>query len=296
MTVNTHCGYVALIGRPNVGKSTLLNHVLGQKISITSRKPQTTRHQILGVKTEGRQQMIFVDTLGMHAKEVKAINRVMNRAAESVLKEVDVIVWLVDQHWTAEEERILQKLANSKVPVILAVNKVDMVKDKKHLLPYLQDISAHYPFADVIPLSAKLGQQVDVLEKTLAEFMPTMPFLFAENQVTDRTERFLAAEIVREKLMRFLGQELPYSVTVEIDLFKENEDGLLEISATILVERNSQKAMIIGKGGSKLKEIGREARLDMKRTFDQKVFLQLWVKVKNGWSDDERALKSLGYK
>lgn len=295
MTTDTHCGYVALIGRPNVGKSTLLNHILGQKISITSRKPQTTRHQILGVKTEGNQQMVFVDTPGMHIKEVKAINRVMNRAAESVLKEVDVIVWLVDQHWTPEEDRILQKLASNKIPVILAVNKIDMVKDKKQLLPYLQEVSPRYAYADVIPVSAKNGQQVDVLEKKLAEFMPAMPFLFAEDQVTDRTERFLAAEIVREKLMRFLGQELPYSVTVEIDLFKENEDGLLEIAATILVERNSQKAMIIGKGGSKLKEIGREARLDMKRAFDQKVFLQLWVKVKSGWSDDERALKSLGY-
>lgn len=291
----TLCGYVALIGRPNVGKSTLLNRILGQKISITSCKPQTTRHQILGVKTAAHQQMIFVDTPGMHRNEVKAINRVMNRAADSVLKTVDVIVWLVDQHWTAEEERIIQKLSQCKLPVILAVNKVDTVKDKKQLLPYLEQVAAKYDFVDVIPLSVKHGQQVDVLEKRLASFMPSMPFLFAEDQVTDRTERFLAAEIIREKFMRFLGQELPYSVTVEIDLFKENEDGLLNISATILVERNSQKAMIIGKGGSKLKEIGREARLDMKRAFEQKVFLQLWVKVKSGWSDNERALKSLGY-
>ena len=291
----TRCGYVALIGRPNVGKSTLLNRVLGQKISITCRKPQTTRHQIMGVKTFAHQQLIFVDTPGMHSNEVKAINRVMNRAAERVLKEVDVIVWLIDQHWTAEEERILQKLASVKVPVILAINKIDVLKDKTQLLPYLQDVAAKYTFYDVVPISAKYDQQVEILEQKLVMLMPEVPFLFTEDQITDRTERFLAAEMIREKLMRYLGQELPYCVAVEIDLFKETDDGLLEISATILVERNSQKAMIIGKSGSKLKEIGREARLDMKRFFDRKVYLQLWVKVRSGWSDNKRALKSLGY-
>lgn len=289
------CGFVAIVGRPNVGKSTLLNHILGQKLSITSRKPQTTRHQILGIKTEDDVQVVYVDTPGLHLKEVKAINRYMNKAATDALKGVDVVVFVVDrQRWTDDDELVLQKLKHTRCPVILAVNKIDRIKEKEILLPYLSDVSQKMEFAHIIPISAEKGHNVDQLQKVVASFVPESVHHYPEDQITDRSQRFLAAELVREKIMRQLGDELPYSVTVEIEEFKQ-EEKILRISAKILVEREGQKKIIIGDKGGQLKIIGRDARLDMERLFDSKVMLSLWVKVKSGWADSERALKSLGY-
>lgn len=289
------CGYVAIVGRPNVGKSTLLNHLLGQKISITSRKPQTTRHQVLGIKTEGETQIIFVDTPGLHKDAEKAINRYMNRAASSAMKDVDVIVMVVDRTaWTDEDEAVLSAVSHLSIPVILAVNKVDLLSDKKTLLPHLDQLNSKSDFAAIVPLSALRNQQTDALEQLICERLPTSPHFFDEDQITDRSQRFLAAEIVREKIMRQLGDELPYATTVEIEEFSQ-EGAILHISALILVERQGQKKILIGKGGDRLRSIGTEARKDMERLFDGKVMLKLWIKVKSGWSDDERALRSLGY-
>ena len=289
------CGYVALVGRPNVGKSTLLNHLLGQKISITSRKPQTTRHRVLGIKTEGDVQIIFVDTPGMHRHEPKAINRVMNQAANSALRDVDVIVFVIDRlRWTEEDEWVLEKLRVVKCPVILALNKIDLVDNKEELLPALQMFAQKFPFAEIFPLSALRGHNLDDLEKSIAKYLPENPHFFAEDQVTDRSQRFLAAELVREKIMRQLGEELPYEITVEVESFKLL-GKMLEIHALIMVEREGQKKIVIGNGGDRIKLIGEEARKDMEIMFERKVMLKLWVKVKAGWSDDERALRSLGY-
>lgn len=293
---NTRCGYVAIVGRPNVGKSTLLNRILGQKISITSKKPQTTRHQILGIKTEGDTQVVYVDTPGLHLKEHKAINRYMNRAASDSLKHVDVIVFLVDRtRWTEEDSFVLDKIKSAKAPVILALNKVDKAKEKLALLPHIQDVSEKHEFNEIIPVSAKHGHNVEELEKLIDSFLPKSIHYYPEDQVTDRSQRFLAAELVREKIMRQLGEELPYSVTVEIEEFKQVKH-VLHISALILVERSGQKKIVIGDKGEQIKVIGRDARKEMERLFDSKVMLNLWVKVKSGWSDDERALKSLGYR
>ena len=289
------CGYVALVGRPNVGKSTLMNHLIGQKISITSNKPQTTRHRILGIKTEADFQAVYVDTPGIHLNARKAVNRYMNRAAKSTLHDVDVVIFVIDaERWTDEDESVLQQLKSVGVPVILAVNKIDKIKDKTELLPLLQKLSAKMDFAAVVPVSALKKGNLAEMEKVVAQHLPQAEAFYPEEQITDRSERFLAAEIVREKLMRALGQELPYALTVEIEQFKE-EDGMLNIAAVIWIERASQKPIVIGKGGSVLKKVGQLARTDMERLFDNKVFLQLWVKVKEGWSDDERALNSLGY-
>ena len=289
------CGYVAIVGRPNVGKSTLLNHLLGQKISITSRKPQTTRHQVLGIKTEADCQFIFVDTPGLHRAEPRAINRYMNRAASSAIRDVDVIVMVVDRTaWTDEDEMVLQRVAQAKVPTLLVVNKVDLLEDKTVLLPQLQQLADRVPFATIIPLSALRGQNLDALENEIRQRLPESGHFFPEDQITDRSQRFMAAEIVREKIMRQLGDELPYAVTVEIEEFSQ-EEAILNISALILVERDGQKRILIGEGGSRLRSIGTDARRDMERLFDSKIMLRLWVKVKSGWSDDERALRSLGY-
>lgn len=288
-------GYIALVGRPNVGKSTLMNRILGQKLSITSRRPQTTRHQIVGVKTEGDVQAIYVDTPGIHKAAHKAINRFMNRAATTALKDVDVVLMLIDRlRWTEEDEMVLNIIQNQKVPVILAINKIDFIQDKEALLPWLQDINEKHDFAEIIPISAKTGHNVAQLEELIEGYLPEGQYFFPEDQITDRSSRFLAAELVREKIMRQLGDELPYSITVEIEEFLHS-GSLVEISALILVERPSQKAIVIGDKGSRLKQIGQEARLDMEDLFDCKVMLNLWVKVKAGWSDDERALRSLGY-
>ncbi|WP_373081089.1 GTPase Era [Zhongshania sp.] len=289
------CGFVAIIGRPNVGKSTLLNHILGQKLSITSRKPQTTRHQVLGIKTEGEVQAIYVDTPGMHLKEEKALNRYMNKTASAAIKDVDLILFLVDRdRWTDDDDMVLRILENARSPVVLVINKVDRLDDKGQLLPLITELQSKYKFADVVPVSALQGHNREALEAVIARFLPENPHMYPEDQITNRSERFLAAELVREKIMRQLGEEIPYSMTVEIEEFSESP-RLLEISALILVERDGQKKIIIGEGGSRLRQIGTEARKDMERAFDNKVMLRLWVKVKSGWSDDERALRSLGY-
>ncbi len=289
------CGYIAIIGRPNVGKSTLLNHILGLKLSITSRKPQTTRHQILGVKTTDTGQFIYVDTPGIHSGGKKAINRYMNKAASSVIHDVDVLLFLVQAlKWTDEDQMVLDKLKNVDVPIILVVNKIDKVKDKDQLLPFLEDVSQKFTFHNVVPLSALRGENIETLESTILQELPDNPPFFGEDEYTDRSARFLAAEIIREKLVRELGQELPYQTTVEIERYKEKEK-ITEIHAVILVEAKGQKAIIIGNKGTRLKSIGTKARKDMEKLLGQKVFLQLWVKVKAGWSDNEQALRSLGY-
>ncbi|MCD8522732.1 MAG: GTPase Era [Saccharospirillaceae bacterium] len=288
-------GYVAIVGRPNVGKSTLLNRILGQKLSITSRKPQTTRHQILGIKTEGDVQVVYVDTPGIHKHQEKAINRYMNKAATSAVKDVDLILMLVDRtRWTDEDEMVLQAIKSQRAPVVLVVNKVDFVREKEELLPVLQELSQRHNFDQIIPVSAKTGHNVERLEHLIESYLPENQYFFPEDQITDRSSRFLAAELVREKIMRQLGDELPYAMTVEIEEFVHT-GTLIEISALILVERASQKAIVIGDGGYRIKQIGQEARKDMEQLFDCKVMLKLWVKVKAGWSDDERALRSLGY-
>lgn len=294
----SRCGFVAIVGRPNVGKSTLMNHILGQKLSITSRRPQTTRHQVLGIKTEDDIQVVYVDTPGMHKLEKdrnKAINRYMNQAASSALKDVDVVIFIVDRmRWTEEDEVVLQKLQHVQCPVILAINKMDRLEDKEALLPYLQEVAEKHTFDMIVPISAQHGHNLPQLEEHVRSKMPESFHYYPEDQVTDRTERFLAAELVREKIMRQLGDEIPYQVTVEIEEFSEDE-GVLFIGALILVERSGQKKIIIGDKGSRIKQIGQDSRLDMERAFGAKVMLNLWVKVKGGWSDDERALKSLGY-
>lgn len=292
---NFRCGYVALIGRPNVGKSTLMNQMLGQKLSITSRKPQTTRHRILGIKTTESAQVIYVDTPGIHQQSKKAMNRYMNRVATSTLTDVDVIIFMVDAtQWTEDDDRVLQRLQSLSIPVILVVNKIDKLKDKSELLPYIELANKKSAFHTIVPLSARSGKSVVELEKTVRELLKESPPFFSADQITDRSERFLAAEIVREKLMRTLGQEVPYALTVGIEQFVD-KGNLLNINAIIWVDRKNQKAIVIGKQGKALKETGTQARIDMESLFGKKVFLELWVKVKEGWADDERALQSLGY-
>tara|TARA_B110000093_G_scaffold59827_1_gene64759 strand:+ start:219 stop:1112 length:894 start_codon:yes stop_codon:yes gene_type:complete len=289
------CGYVAIVGRPNVGKSTLLNHILGQKLCITSRKPQTTRHTLLGIKTEDDLQMIFVDTPGIHTNQERAINRVMNRSAASVISDVDVLIFVVDRfEWSEADEYVAKYLSNSKVPVIVAVNKVDMIDDKEALLPHLKFLETKVNAADFIPLSALKNTNLDQLQDKIRTYMPERMHVFPEDQITDRSERFLAAEIVREKIMRQLGAEVPYQVTVEIEEFRA-EKKVTHISALILVERDGQKKIIIGTNGDRIKKIGEQARADIESLLDCKVMLRTWVKVRSGWSDDERALRSLGY-
>lgn len=294
-STTTRCGYVAIVGRPNVGKSTLLNHILGQKLAITSRKPQTTRHNMLGIKTEGDVQAIYVDTPGLHKHNDKALNRYMNRSASSALKDVDVVVFVVDRtRWTDEDQMVLERVQYVKCPILLAVNKADRMEDKADLLPHLEWLAQQLPQAEVVPISALLGQNLDTLERLVGEKLPAGEHFFPDDQITDRSSRFLAAELVREKIMRQLGAELPYQITVEVEEFKQ-EGRILHIHALILVERDGQKKIIIGDKGERLKRIGQDARRDMETLFDSKVMLNLWVKVKSGWSDDERALRSLGY-
>jgi len=289
------CGYIALIGRPNVGKSTLLNRILGQKISITSRRPQTTRHRVLGIKTLPAAQLIYVDTPGIHAFSGRAMNRHMNRTASNVLLDVDVVVFLVEgQRWTADDEMVLQKLGQITSPVILALNKIDLLGNREELLPRLQELSEKRSFEQVIPISASKGDNVAELEAVIEELLPAAPPLFPEDQVTDRSVRFLASELIREKLFRKLGKELPYGLTVEIEQFKSGA-AITHIHALIWVERNSQKNIVVGKQGRVLKDVGTDARRDIEELIGGKVNLKLWVKVKEGWADDERALHSLGY-
>ena len=289
------CGFVAILGRPNVGKSTLLNKLLGQKISITSRKPQTTRHRIVGIDTEDEYQTIFVDTPGVQRKHDSAIHRYMNRAATSTIEDVDAIILVVDRlNWTDEDEYVVQSIRQSTAPVILAINKVDHLVEKNRLLPHIQALSAKLAWADVVPVAAKTGYNLEPLQTAIRKRLPARAHFYDAEQVTDRSERFLAAEIVREKIMRMMGDELPHKVAVEIEQYKTTSK-LVTISAVIWVEREGQKKILIGVKGEKLKLIGSQARADIEDLVEQKVMLKLWVKVKGSWSDDERMLKSLGY-
>ncbi|RUO34737.1 GTPase Era [Aliidiomarina soli] len=296
MTEDTRSGFVAIVGRPNVGKSTLLNQILKQKISITSKKAQTTRHRILGIETEGQDQVVYVDTPGLHSDEKKAINRLMNRAASSSIGDVDLVLFVVEATtWGEEDEMVLQKIRRSQRPVVLILNKIDQLKDKSSLLPHIQMLSEKHPFADILPMIARSGEHIPVLKKIVKGFLQEGVHMFPDDYVTDRSVRFMAAEAVREKLMRLTGDELPYSTTVEVEKYETHESGTTHIHALILVERDSQKRMVIGQGGSKLKEVGQQARRDIEKLIGGKVHLNLWVKVKSGWADDERALRSLGY-
>lgn len=273
----------------------MLNALLDQKLSITSRKPQTTRHQLLGIKSGAEHQILYVDTPGIHAAGKRAINRYMNRNAFSVISDVDVIVFLVDrQHWTEDDEMVLEAIQKASVKVIVAVNKVDMVKDKRQLLPLLSTLQSKVPEAEIMPISAEKGDNLKMLEQEVVKALPNGPFYFEADQVTDRSERFMASEVIREKLMRQLGDELPYAVTIQIDEFRET-GTIIHIGATIFVEREGQKTILIGKSGQRLKQIGIDARRDLETMMSKKIMLNTWVKVKSGWSDSERALKSLGY-
>ena len=288
-------GYVALIGRPNVGKSTLMNHMLGQKISITSRKPQTTRHRILGIHTTNLGQLVFMDTPGMHGDEKKALNRYLNKTADTTLLGVDVVVWLIDSPVFHDyDEVIFKKLERAALPVILVINKVDKIQDKAKLLDFLARAQQRFPFAEIIPISALKKTNLDQLENSILALLPEGGLIYPEDQITDRPERFLTAEIIREKLTRRLGDELPYALTVEIERY-EDLPNITKIYAIIWVERSSQKNIVIGKQGEMLKKIGMDARRDIERLIGQKVYLQLWVKVKKGWSNNERSLQSLGF-
>lgn len=295
MSTKFRCGYVAIIGRPNVGKSTLVNHLIGQKLNITSRKPQTTRHAILGIRTDEDRQVVFVDTPGQHIDQPRAINRYMNKVAKAAMRDVDLIVFVIDRlKWTKEDEQILYRLENIESPVVVAINKTDQLSDKDLLLPHVRELSARLPKAEFIPISALKGDNLESLYELIGKFLPESEALFSEDQVTDRSTRFVVAEIVREKILRQLGEEVPYASTVEIEKF-EQQGSLVEIHALILVEREGQKRIIIGESGSRLKTVGSDARQDIEKLLDSKVLLKLWVKVKSNWSDDERALQSLGY-
>ena len=288
------CGFAAIVGRPNVGKSTLLNALIGTKISIVTPKPQTTRHRILGILTRPHSQIVFVDTPGIHAQERRVMNQYMNRSALSSL-DADVLLFVVEAlQWTEDDERVLERVRNSNRPVIAIVNKVDRVREKPRLLPYLKELSRRAEFKTIVPLSAERRDNLVKLPKIIEELLPEGPALFPTDQVTDRSERFLAAEIIREKLTWRLREELPYGLTVEIERFEE-QGGRVGIAAIVWVERPGQKAIVIGAGGERLKEIGRLARLEINQLLKKSVHLELWVKVKENWADSEQALKSFGY-
>ena len=289
-----HTGFVAIIGRPNVGKSTLMNQLIGAKVSITSKKAQTTRHRINDVLTQDNTQYIFVDTPGFQTKHGGALNRVLNRNVSQALGEVDVVVWVIEaMKFTPQDEAVLNILPES-TPVILAINKVDQLEKKNDLLPFVQKISERFNFKHIIPVSAKNGVQMQVLLDEIKPLLPENPAFFEEDDITDRPSKFLATEIIREKIFRLSGDEVPYGCTVVIELFTE-EKNLYRIAAAILVERDAHKAMIIGQGGERMKRIASEARQDMEQLFGCKVFLEVFVKVRGGWANNEASLKSLGY-
>jgi len=291
----TYCGVVSIAGRPNVGKSTLLNRLIGQKLSITAHKPQTTRHSILGIQTEGDRQVVYVDTPGIHVTGTHKLNQVLNRTASSALHDVDVVILVVQAMvWNDDDQRAYEVVSNTKVPFFIAVNKIDNVKYKKDLLPFLTKLPRDKQLQDVKLISARKGAGVDALVEGVGQLIPEAPWQFGADELTDRSSRFLAAEAVREQLTRLLSAELPYALSVDIELFEESTD-LLRIGAVIWVDKPSQKGIVIGKGGVQLKEVGSRARITLESLFDNKVFLQLWVRVKEGWADDERALRSLGY-
>ncbi len=288
------CGHLAIVGRPNVGKSTLLNRLIGQKISIVSRKAQTTRHRITGVLTRPGEQFIFVDTPGFQIKHKNALNRLMNRGVSQALHDVDVVLLVIEAgRYTDDDKRILAMIPEGK-KVLLVINKIDRLADKKRLLPFMAGMAEAFPFAEIVPVCAANGTGGEVLLDAAGRYLPESAPIFGEDDLTDRSERFLAAEFLREKLFRRLGEELPYGMAVEIERF-ELEGTLRRIHAAIIVGRPAHKAIVIGKGGEQLKAIASDARRDLEKLFDGKVFLEVWVKVKGGWADDERALKSLGY-
>ena len=289
------CGYIAIVGRPNVGKSTLLNGVLGQKISITSRKPQTTRHRILGIKTTSDTQSVYLDTPGLHSARRRALNRYMNQAAIGAMQDVDVVILVVDaRSWTDGDEAVLRLVKRGDAPRIVALNKVDQLKHRADLLPRLQHTASRADFEQIIPISALKGDNLEALERSVTALLPVADAMFPEDQLTDRSTRFVAAEIVREKLIEQLGQELPYRLSVEIEYFEEG-DGEVNIGAVVWVERKGQKGIVIGKQGRVMKSVGIAARSDLRALLESKVNLKLWAKVKEGWSNDERKLVSLGY-
>lgn len=289
------CGFAAIVGRPNVGKSTLLNALIRRKVSIVSPKPQTTRHRILGILTQADLQIIFVDTPGLHASSGRAMNRHMNRTALSSLQDADVCLLVVEAlRWTEEDQHVLDQAVAAGRPIVLVVNKVDRIFPRERLLPYIEELNRKAKFEDIVPLSGLKGSNVESLPQVIARHLPLSPPHFPPDQITDRSEEFQAAEIVREKLTLRLRQELPYGLTVAIEQFKE-EDGRLFVNAVIWVERTGQKAIVIGQGGEQLKEVGRAARIEMSERFGRSVHLELWVKVKENWSDNEVALRQLGY-
>ncbi|HAF45704.1 MAG TPA: GTPase Era [Gallionellaceae bacterium] len=289
-----HSGFIAIVGRPNVGKSTLLNHLSGQKISITSRKAQTTRPRITGILTEDKTQFVFVDTPGFQTQHTNALNRGMNRVVTSSLREVNVVLFVIEaRHFDERDQQVLELLPQDR-PVILVINKADLLDDKAELLPFIEKIAPMRHFAAIVPVSARQGKQLDTLLDAIRPYIPEGEHLYAEDEITDRNERFLAAEMLREKVFRFTGEELPYSVSVVIEQFKM-EGKLRRIHAAILVDKDAHKAMLIGSKGEKLKEIATQARLDMEKLFDGKVFLEVFVKVRSGWADSAQMLKSLGY-
>lgn len=287
-------GYIAIVGRPNVGKSTLLNRLIGEKISIVSRKAQTTRHRITGILTNDDAQFVFVDTPGFQTKFSNALNRAMNRGVTQTLHDVDVVLFVIEAGRYDAKDKAVVRLLPKDIPVILVVNKTDQLKGREALLPFLAEVAADHDYTAVVPVSAAKGRQTDDLLKAARKHLPNEGLMFPEDELTDKSERFLASEYIREKVFRLLGDELPYATAVEIERF-EVEGALRRINAAIVVDRESHKAIVIGKGGDSLKRIASEARQDMERLFDGKVYLEIWVKVKSGWNDDERLLKSLGY-
>ena len=288
------CGYIAIVGRPNVGKSTLMNALIGAKVSITSRKAQTTRHRITGIQTTDNAQFVYIDTPGFQTRHSNALNKTLNRTVTNTLTAADVILFIVEAGSFGQADKQVLDLIPKNVPCILVINKSDRVKDKAQMFPFAQQVAAERDFAAVIPVSAKQRFQLDALEGEIQKHLPANPPIFGEDDITDRSEKFLAAEIVREKVFRFVGDELPYTSTVVIEKFEE-EGRLRRIFATILVDRDGHKAMVIGQKGAKLKEISTQARLDMEKLFDGPVYLEIWVKVKSGWADNQAGLRAYGY-
>ena len=290
------CGIAAILGRPNVGKSTLLNALVGERVSIVTPRPHTTRHRILGVVTKAEGQILYLDTPGMHAQAKRAMNRSLNRAVHTAVAEADVAVQVIEAgRWNDEDEAVYAAIATAAVPRLMALNKLDRVRDKAALLPFVEQLCAQHAFDEVFWLSAQRGEGIADLERGILSRLPQREPVFDPETFTDRSERFLCAELIREQLMRQLGEELPYATTVEIESFKDREDGLAEIAAVIWVEREGQKKIVIGAGGERLKKIGSAARRGIEALIGRRAFLRLWVKVREGWSDDEAALNRFGY-
>lgn len=290
------CGYAVLVGRPNVGKSTLLNRLLGQKLAITSHKPQTTRHRILGISSLPDGQIVYVDTPGIHDRGNKAMNQYLNRTARTALLDVDVAIFVLQaMQWTAEDERVLAAISKAKLAAIAVVNKIDELANKEMLLPYLQQLSERFAFVDIVPVSAQDGDNVERLQQIVLQQLPERAAEFPDDQISDRSERFFAAELIREQLIRRYHRELPYSVTVEIERFEEQPDGRYAIAAVIWVERTGQRAILLGKNGEAMKQTAMAARKAMNAFFQTRVHLEIWIKVKKSWSSDEASLTSLGY-